>query len=498
MAAPTYQFANNANTILAAPINSVVTTLQVQAGTGALFPTPIANQPFILTLLDAQTQQINEIVLVTQRVGDVFTVVRGQEGTTAKNWNGGDICANLVTAATVQNMEQIPQAQAAAHNWALDSGGVNSYVGGYSPPITQRSNGMTLRIKIANNNTGPCTLDIGAGPSPWLNPDGSQLGSGALIAGGWAEFVDNVTSYQLISSSQQAQSSAGAATTGDMKFRPTSETVTGWVIANATTIGGPASNATQRANIDCANLFTWHWNNFSNTQCPVFTSGGAPTTRGANAAADFAANKQVQVFDMRCYIPVGIDGMGGTTTNRLNGVPVQSGALNAPGSLFGEALHQLIITEMPSHSHANVLMDTGHVHNNVVHDPGHAHANVLNDPSHAHQMSVPSRTIGSISTNNAPVVVGIQTQNGSDGTIFAANAFTGMTVSNAAGVRWNDSHQRIRSHWHGHHQCFHRRRRESQQHAAIGRWILLDQALRAQSHDAQNPQVLARSAFDQL
>jgi hypothetical protein len=43
MAAPTYQFANNANTILAAPINTVVTTLTVSAGTGALFPTPVAN-----------------------------------------------------------------------------------------------------------------------------------------------------------------------------------------------------------------------------------------------------------------------------------------------------------------------------------------------------------------------------------------------------------------------------------------------------------------------
>lgn len=353
MAAPTYQFANNANSILAAPINSVVTTLQVQAGTGQNFPTPQANQPFLLTLLDAATQQINEIVLVTARVVDVFTIVRGQEGTTAKNWAGGDICANLVTAGTVQNMEQIPQAQAAAHNWAQDTGGVNSCVGAYSPPITQRTQGMTLRIKIANSNNGACTLDIGAGPSAWVNPDGSPLGAGALIAGGWAEFVDNVTNYQLISSSQQAQSAAGAATTGDMKFRPTSETITGWVIANATTIGGPASNATQRANLDCANLFTWHWNNFSNTQCPVFTSAGAPTTRGANAAADFAANKQIQVYDKRGKGLMCVDTMGGVATTRLAGVPVTSGSLTAPGSVIGENLHTLIASQIPPITSSN-------------------------------------------------------------------------------------------------------------------------------------------------
>lgn len=362
MAAPTYQFANNANTILAAPINSVVTTLQVQAGTGTNFPTPIANQPFFLTLLDAATQQTNEIVLVTARAGDVFTIVRGQDGTTAKNWAGGDICANLVTAATVLNMEQIPQAQAAAHNWALDTGGVNSCVGAYSPPITQRTQGMTLRIKIANNNNGACTLDIGAGPSPWVNPDGSALGAGALIAGGWAEFVDNVTSYQLISSSQQAQSSAGAATTGDMKFRPTSETITGWVIANATTIGGPASNATQRANLDCSNLFAWHWNNFSNTQAQIFTSAGVPTTRGANAAADFAANKQIATFAMRGCGIRGVDNMGGAATNNLVNVPVTAGSRTVPGSVLGENLHTLTQAEIASHFHTAGISDPTHAH----------------------------------------------------------------------------------------------------------------------------------------
>jgi hypothetical protein len=349
MAAPTYQFANNAITELAAPINTVVTTLTVAAGTGdALFPTPVANQPFLLTLLDAATQQISEIVLVTARVHDVFTIVRGQEGTTPKNWAGGDICANLVTAGTVQNMEQIPQAQAAAHNWALDTGGVNSYVAAYSPPITQRIQGMTLRVKIANNNNGPCTLDVGAGPSPWINPDGSDLGSGALIAGGWAEFVDNVTNYQLISSSQQAQSTAGAATTGDVKWRPTSETIAGWVIANATTIGDASSNATQLASATAANLFAWHWNNFPNTQCPVFTSAGVPTTRGANAAADFAANKQIQVYDKRGKGVVGVDTMGGSATTRLSGVPVTSGSTTAPGSVIGENLHTLTLAQIPT------------------------------------------------------------------------------------------------------------------------------------------------------
>jgi hypothetical protein len=406
MAAPTYQFANDADTELAAPINTVVTTLTVSAGTGVLFPTPAANQPFLATLLDAATQTVSEIVLVTARVGDVFTIVRAQEGTTAKTWSGGDIVANLVTAGTAQNMEQIPQAQAAAHNWGQDTGGVNSYVAAYSPPITQRIEGMTLRIKIANSNTGASTLDVGAGPSPWVNPDGSSLGAGALIAGGWSEFVDNVTNYQLISSSQQAQSQSGAFTTGGMQFRPTSETISGWVIANATTIGDVASNATQRANADTANLFAWHWSNFSNTQCPVFTSGGVPTTRGTNAAADFAANKQIQVYDKRGKGDIGVDTMQGGATTRLSGVPVQSGSSTAPGSVVGENLHALITAELAVHSHANTL----------------------SDPTHHH-------TVSSIlfNTTDAGTIspLGYFTNSGSAGGVSTDNAATGITLSNA-------------------------------------------------------------------
>lgn len=367
MAAPTYLFANNANSILAAPINTVATTLQVSAGTGALFPTPQVNQPFLMTLIDSATQLVNEIVLVTARVGDVMTVVRAQEGTTAKAWLGGDICANLVTAATVQNMEQIPQAQAAAHNWAQDTGGVNSYVAAYSPPITQRIQGMTLRIKIANNNNGACTLDIGAGPSPWVNPDGSPLGAGALISGGWAEFVDNVTNYQLISSSQQAQSLAGAFTTGGIQFRLAADVISGWVLLNFTTIGNAISNATQRANIDTANLFAYFWNSFSNTQCPVYTSAGVPTTRGANAAADFAANKQIATYDKRGKGFTVADTMGGGATTRLAGVPVVSGSTTIPGSVIGENLHQLITAEVPSLSFSvtSGSENANHNHNEV-------------------------------------------------------------------------------------------------------------------------------------
>lgn len=73
--------------------------------------------------------------------------------------------------------------------------------------------------------------------------------------------------------------------TGDVKasFKTTADV--GWVIMNDGSIGSAGSGASTRANADTLSLYTLLWNNVSNTFAPV--SGG----RGANAAADFAANK---------------------------------------------------------------------------------------------------------------------------------------------------------------------------------------------------------------
>jgi hypothetical protein len=347
-------FANNAITTLADPITAASTTVQVAAGTGVLFPQPVAGQQFFkLTFISAEDSAINEIVNVTAVNGDVFTIVRGQEGTAATAFGAGDTAANLTTAQTQANFIQVQQAQAGLTNYAVDTGAPNSYVIALTPGVTTRIEGLYARIKAANSNTGASTLNLGAGSFPITNPDGSALGEGAIVGGGIFEVVDDGTeNYQLISASQEAQSSAGLLTTGAFQFRPTDETIAGWIVANATTIGNTGSNATQLAGPTAANLFAWHWNNFPNTQCPVFTSAGVPTTRGANAAADFAALLQIQVFDKRGNGEIGIDTMGGAATARLAGVPVTSGAVTTPGSVFGENLHTLIATQIPAISSA--------------------------------------------------------------------------------------------------------------------------------------------------
>lgn len=94
--------ANNAQSVLAAGISASATTMTLNTGTGALFPAPVSGASFFkLTLIDAATGQISEIVHVTARTEDTLTIVRAQEGTLARAWSVNDIAANMMTAGTL-------------------------------------------------------------------------------------------------------------------------------------------------------------------------------------------------------------------------------------------------------------------------------------------------------------------------------------------------------------------------------------------------------------
>jgi len=100
-------FANNAETTLARAVSSTATTATLAAGTGSQFPMPFTGQGFKMTFSDAATGLLYEIVLVTAISGDVITMVRGQEGTTAQAWIIGDLASNLYTAGTAESFIQV-------------------------------------------------------------------------------------------------------------------------------------------------------------------------------------------------------------------------------------------------------------------------------------------------------------------------------------------------------------------------------------------------------
>lgn len=74
---------NNATSGLASGIDNVQTSLTVTTGSGALFPDTSGGGYFYATLIEALKM---EIVKVTARSGDVFTIVRAQDSSTANTF----------------------------------------------------------------------------------------------------------------------------------------------------------------------------------------------------------------------------------------------------------------------------------------------------------------------------------------------------------------------------------------------------------------------------
>ena len=91
--------ANNVNTQLATAALSTATTLVLASS--ANLPTLAGGQMMPLTLNDAATGGIYETVYATAISGATLTVLRGQEGTSALNWNVGDFALCGPTAGTV-------------------------------------------------------------------------------------------------------------------------------------------------------------------------------------------------------------------------------------------------------------------------------------------------------------------------------------------------------------------------------------------------------------
>lgn len=108
---------NNATSVLAGAILSTDVALSVSGGDGAKFPSLSAGDWFPATIVNASGGY--EIVRVTARAGDLFTVARGQEGTAALNFVAGDRVDLRLTAAAIAEFAQlsdIPDALLVANN----------------------------------------------------------------------------------------------------------------------------------------------------------------------------------------------------------------------------------------------------------------------------------------------------------------------------------------------------------------------------------------------
>lgn len=165
---------NNVISTVAADTLSNQTTIQVSAGDGAKFANLLtydyqnaSNSLDVyakITLTDANRTTF-EICHLLSVNGDILTVVRGQEGTTAKGWPLNSAIGNMPTRGTVNNFVQIEQLQSGHYISAVATGTANGLV--INLPATYFENGSTdwtLRVPLviypAMNNTGASAIQL--------------------------------------------------------------------------------------------------------------------------------------------------------------------------------------------------------------------------------------------------------------------------------------------------------------------------------------------------
>lgn len=97
------KFTNNASSRLVSAITPSDTAFTVTTGEGALFPSLSGGDWFVVDLVSSTAR---EIVKITARSTDAFTVTRAQEGTSAAAFAAGDIVELRLTEATMENLIQ--------------------------------------------------------------------------------------------------------------------------------------------------------------------------------------------------------------------------------------------------------------------------------------------------------------------------------------------------------------------------------------------------------
>lgn len=115
----TVLFKNNAHSTLASSITDSATSITLASGHGdARFPVTASPNYFYATLIDSSNNL--EVVKCTARSSDVLTVVRAQEGTSARAYSTGDRIELRITA---QGLEDLNGTRASEYksNWGSSS-----------------------------------------------------------------------------------------------------------------------------------------------------------------------------------------------------------------------------------------------------------------------------------------------------------------------------------------------------------------------------------------
>lgn len=242
---------------------------------------------------------------------------------------------------------------AGSHSHGGGTAGGGSHTHGVPVVAFSPGSGTSGAEGTSGPNTTFQTDAGGSSHSHTISSDGSHTHTITVGLEGNDQTHENMppfttVKYMIAAVTGAGQTAAGGFLPGDVKptVRPSADP--GWILMDDGTIGSATSGATTRANADTEVLFTVLWDILA-----LAVSGG----RGASAAADFAANKTIEVPKALGRALVGAD--------PGNAVLARSANL---GETTGSETHVLTTLEMPSHNHPGSSATSGgsHTHPTVL------------------------------------------------------------------------------------------------------------------------------------
>jgi len=200
-------YTNNATATLSSSITAASTSLTVTSGQGALFPSTASGNYFYVTLID--TVGTVEIVKVTAKTTDTFTIVRAQDGTTASAFASGSKVELRIVAAGMN--EKLAKTGDTATDLAITnltvtnmslSGNVTAGSATISPAELSYLDGVTSNLQAQINTVSAASIPAGTkmlfaqtnAPTGWTKDtthDNKALRvvSGAASTGGSVPFT---------------------------------------------------------------------------------------------------------------------------------------------------------------------------------------------------------------------------------------------------------------------------------------------------------------------
>lgn len=179
-------FKNDARSVLEKAALSTATTLQIVGGDFRRFP---SGGEFYLNLLGATR---NEVVKVTARNGDILTVERGQNGTSAEDWPAGTLVYQTLPEVLLSNIAQVEDFRQGAYN---PNGALTSLY--FGEKFYQTDDELWWKAVAAGSTewrliAGEIFIDnVGFAPNPGTYGSGQALTMSVLAAGASIYYTDD-------------------------------------------------------------------------------------------------------------------------------------------------------------------------------------------------------------------------------------------------------------------------------------------------------------------